>query len=134
MRHAGVAARVRNKTCYPLGNGLRWTDPEVIARVVEQTVGNPNGYAERHSIYFFAKFTDSLMKGGLIMTTRQKIDLAREVRLGITQVLIPVAMLATSVLSIPEVREAINEKVKEVKNQAKRKRAIKEKSKLEVVK
>ena len=31
MRHAGVAARVRNKTCYPLGNGLRWTDPEVIA-------------------------------------------------------------------------------------------------------
>ena len=31
VRHAGVAARVRNKTCYPLGNGLRWTDPEVIA-------------------------------------------------------------------------------------------------------
>lgn len=31
MRHAGVAARVRNKTCYPLGNGLHWTDPEVIA-------------------------------------------------------------------------------------------------------
>ena len=30
VRHAGVAARVRNKTCYPLGNGLRWTDPEVI--------------------------------------------------------------------------------------------------------
>lgn len=30
MRHAGVAARVRNKTCYPPGNGLRWTDPEVI--------------------------------------------------------------------------------------------------------
>ena len=68
------------------------------------------------------------------MTTRQKIDLAREVRLGITQVLIPVAMLATSVLSIPEVREAVNEKVKEAKDQAKRKRAIKEKSKLEVVK
>ena len=32
VRHAGVAARVRNKTCYPLGNGLRWTDPEVIAQ------------------------------------------------------------------------------------------------------
>lgn len=31
MRHAGVAARVRNKTCYPPGNGLRWTDPEVIS-------------------------------------------------------------------------------------------------------
>ena len=68
------------------------------------------------------------------MTTRQKIDLAREIRLGITQVVIPVAMLATSVLSIPEVREAVNEKVKEVKDQAKRKRVMKEKSKLEVVK
>lgn len=36
VRHAGVAARVRNKTCYPLGNGLRWTDPEVIARKESQ--------------------------------------------------------------------------------------------------
>jgi hypothetical protein len=31
VRHAGVAARVRNKTRYPLGNDLRWIDPEVIA-------------------------------------------------------------------------------------------------------
>lgn len=118
MRHAGVAARVRNKTCYPLGNGLRWTDPEVIA------------------LYFlFRKVCSSFNgKGGLIMTTRQKIDLAREVRLGITQVLIPVAMLATSVLSIPEVREAVNEKVKEVKDRAKRKSVSKEKANLEVVK
>ena len=68
------------------------------------------------------------------MTTRQKIDLAREIRLGVTQVLIPAAMLATSVLSIPEVREAVNEKVKEVKDQVKRKRAKKEAPKFEVVK
>ena len=68
------------------------------------------------------------------MTTRQKIDLAREIRLGITQVLIPVTGLAMTVLSIPEVRETVNEKVKEIKENRKRKRAIKETSKLEVVK
>lgn len=68
------------------------------------------------------------------MTTRQKIDLAREIRLGITQVIIPVTTLAVTVLSIPEVREAVNEKVKQLKDQHKRKRAEKELSKLEVVK
>lgn len=68
------------------------------------------------------------------MTTRQKIDLAREIRLGITQVLIPVTGLAMTVLSIPEVRETVNEKIKEIKEDRKRKRAIKETSKLEVVK
>lgn len=68
------------------------------------------------------------------MTTRQKIDLAREIRLGITQVLIPVTGLAMTVLSIPEVRETVNEKIKEIKEDRKRKRAIKEASKLEVVK
>ena len=68
------------------------------------------------------------------MTTRQKIDLAREIRLGVTQVIIPVTSLAVTVLSIPEVREAINEKVKAIKDQTKRKRAIKRESKLEVVK
>ena len=68
------------------------------------------------------------------MTTRQKIDLAREIRLGITQVIIPVTSLVVTVLSIPEVRGAVNEKVKELKDQHKRKRAMKEASKLEVVK
>ena len=68
------------------------------------------------------------------MTTRQKIDLAREIRLGVTQVLIPLATLTATVMSIPEVREAVNEKVKEIKDQRKRKRAMKEVSKLEVVK
>jgi hypothetical protein len=83
---------------------------------------------------FFADFATPLMEGGLIMTTRQKIDLAREIRLGITQVIIPVTTLAVTVMTIPEVREAINEKVKNVKDQHKRKRAMKEVSKLEVVK
>lgn len=83
---------------------------------------------------FFAYFAVPLMEGGLIMTTRQKIDLAREIRLGITQVIIPVTTLAVTVLSIPEVREAVNEKVKELKDQHKRKRAEKELSKLEVIK
>ena len=84
---------------------------------------------------FFAGFASPLMeRGGLIMTTRQKIDLAREIRLGITQVLIPATGLAMTVLSIPEVRETVNEKVKEIKENRKRKRASKEASKLEVVK
>ena len=68
------------------------------------------------------------------MTTRQKIDLAREIRLGVTQVLIPLAGLAATVMSIPEVRDAVNEKVKDLKEQHERKRVMKEKSKLEVVK
>ncbi len=68
------------------------------------------------------------------MTTRQKIDLAREIRLGIVQVLVPTVSLAATVLSIPEVRESVNEKIKEIKENRKRKRAIKEASKLEVVK
>lgn len=68
------------------------------------------------------------------MTTRQKIDLAREIRLGVTQVIIPLATLTATVMSIPEVREAVNEKVKNLKDQHKRKRAMKEVAKLEVVK
>lgn len=68
------------------------------------------------------------------MTTRQKIDLAREIRLGVTQVLIPLATLTATVMSIPEVREAVNEKVKKLKDQRERKRAMKKVSKLEVVK
>lgn len=68
------------------------------------------------------------------MTTRQKIDLAREIRLGMTQVIIPTATLAVTILSIPEVREAVNEKVKKMKDHRKQKRASKERSKLEVVK
>lgn len=68
------------------------------------------------------------------MTTRQKIDLAREIRLGVTQVIIPLATLTATVMSIPEVREAVNEKVKKLKEQHERKRAMKEVAKLEVVK
>ena len=68
------------------------------------------------------------------MTTRQKIDLAREIRLGVTQVIIPVTTLAVTVMSIPEVREAINEKVKDIKDRCKRKSVSKEKANLEIVK
>ena len=68
------------------------------------------------------------------MTTRQKIDLAREIRLGVTQVIIPTATLAVTILSIPEVRESINANIKKVKDHRKQKRASKETSKLEVVK
>lgn len=68
------------------------------------------------------------------MTTRQKIDLAREIRLGMTQVIIPTATLAATILTIPEVREAINANIKKVKDHRKQKRASKERSKLEVVK
>ena len=68
------------------------------------------------------------------MTTRQKLDRSREIRLWIRDILVPAVGLAATALSIPEVRDIVNDKVKDVRDNVKRKRAAKQLSKLEVLK
>ena len=66
------------------------------------------------------------------MTTTQKLDMSREVRLWIRDILVPAVGLAATALSIPEVRDMVNDKVKDVRDNFERKRAAKQLSKLEV--
>ena len=66
------------------------------------------------------------------MTTRQKLDRSREIRLWIRDILVPAAGLAVTALSIPEVRNMVNDKVKDIREDFERKRAVKRLSKLEV--
>jgi hypothetical protein len=66
------------------------------------------------------------------MTTRQKLDRSREIRLWIRDILVPAVGLAATALSIPEVRDIVNDKVKDVRNNFERKRTDKQLSKLEV--
>ena len=66
------------------------------------------------------------------MTTRQKLDRSREIRLWIRDILVPAVGLAATALSIPEVRDMVNDKVKDVRNTFERKRTAKQLSKLEV--
>lgn len=49
------------------------------------------------------------------MTTRQKLDRSRECRLWIGQIVAPALTVLGSTLAIPEVRQAISAKCKEVK-------------------
>ena len=66
------------------------------------------------------------------MTTRQKLDRSREIRLWIRDILVPAAGLAVTALSIPEVRNMVNDKVKDIRNNIERKRTVRQLSKLEV--
>lgn len=66
------------------------------------------------------------------MTTRQKLDRSREIRLWIRDILVPAVGLAATALSIPEVRDIVNDKVKDIRDNFKRKRTAKQVSKLEV--
>ena len=66
------------------------------------------------------------------MTTRQKLDRSREIRLWIRDILVPAVGLAATALSIPEVRNIVNDKVKNVRDNFERKRTAKQLSKLEV--
>ena len=68
------------------------------------------------------------------MTTRQKLDRSREIRLWIRDILVPAVGLAATALSIPEVRDIVNDKVKDIRDDFKRKRTAKQLSKLEVQK
>ena len=68
------------------------------------------------------------------MTTRQKLDRSREIRLWIRDILVPAVGLAATALSIPEVRDIVNDKVKDIRDNFKRKRTAKQISKLEVLK
>ena len=49
--------------------------------------------------------------------TYKQIEQAREIRLWIRDILVPAALAATTVLSIPEVREAVSAKATEIKNE-----------------
>lgn len=66
------------------------------------------------------------------MTTRQKLDRSREIRLWIRDILVPAVGLVATALSIPEVRDMVNDKVKDIRDGFERKRAVKQLSKLEV--
>lgn len=68
------------------------------------------------------------------MTTRQKLDRSREIRLWIRDIMVPAVGLMVTAMSIPEVRDMANDKVKDVRNYFKQKRARKELSKLEIIK
>lgn len=48
--------------------------------------------------------------------TYKQIEQAREIRLWIRDILVPATLTATTVLSIPEVREAVSAKATEIKN------------------
>lgn len=50
--------------------------------------------------------------------TYKQIEQAREIRLWIRDILVPATLAATTVLSIPEVREAVSAKASEIKNKA----------------
>ena len=49
--------------------------------------------------------------------TYKQIEQAREIRLWIRDILVPATLAATTVLSIPEVREAVSAKANEIKNE-----------------
>ena len=49
--------------------------------------------------------------------TYKQIEQAREIRLWIRDILVPATLAATTVLSIPEVREAVSVKATEIKNE-----------------
>ena len=48
--------------------------------------------------------------------TYKQIEQAREIRLWIRDILVPATLAVTTVLSIPEVREAVSAKATEIKN------------------
>lgn len=50
--------------------------------------------------------------------TYKQIEQAREIRLWIRDILVPATLAATTVLSIPEVREVVSAKATEIKNKA----------------
>lgn len=52
---------------------------------------------------------------------RKNIDTMREIRLWVGQIIVPGVTLATTMLSIPEVRSAMASKVNEVKTSINRK-------------
>lgn len=60
------------------------------------------------------------MKGGVNMTYKQ-IEASREARLWIGQIIVPVVTIAVSTLAIPEVRQAVVAKAKNIKQNIKRK-------------
>ncbi len=52
------------------------------------------------------------------MTSRQRIDTMREARLWVGQIIVPAIVLLGGTLTIPDVREAVATKAREVKIRA----------------
>ena len=53
--------------------------------------------------------------------TYKQIETSREIRLWITQVIVPAGIVVSTAMSIPEVREPVVKKVKKVKETIKQK-------------
>lgn len=53
--------------------------------------------------------------------THKQIETSREIRLWLGQILIPAATVAVSLMTVPEVREAVAVKAEQVKESAKQK-------------
>ena len=49
------------------------------------------------------------------MTTRQRIEASREIRLWVGQILVPVTTLAVTAMTVPEVRAGVIQKAKKTK-------------------
>lgn len=54
--------------------------------------------------------------------TYKQIEQAREVRLWITQIIVPATVVVTTLASIPEVRSAVKNKVEDVKHSIKKRK------------
>lgn len=54
--------------------------------------------------------------------TYKQIEQAREVRLWITQIIVPATIVGTTLASIPEVRQGVKQKVEDVKRSIKKRK------------
>ena len=61
--------------------------------------------------YIFAKLTAPLMKGGIDVTYKQ-VEASREVRLWLTQIVLPIVGV---IMLVPDARQAVVAKVKQAK-------------------
>ena len=61
--------------------------------------------------FFFAKFPPPIVKGGIDVTYKQ-VEASREVRLWLTQIVLPIVGVT---MLVPEARQAVVAKVKQAK-------------------
>ena len=70
--------------------------------------------------YFFRDlyilyYEKTYFKEDFIMATWKQIETSREIRLWISQIVMPAATFAAAAMAIPEVRHAVTEKAKSIK-------------------
>ena len=66
-------------------------------------------------LFLFRENNRFFNEGGLIFMKRTNIEAAREARLWIGQIVVPAITLITTTMAIPEVRQAVAAKAKEIK-------------------